>query len=338
MISAGCALVGDIGGTNARFGLKEPGSVQPRAIEILSCGDYATLDDAIERYLKKVGVGSVREACLAVASPVHGTAVKMTNSSWQFDTENVRRKFGWTGFKVINDFTAMALGILHVVEENLVHVCGGPGEGCRPRLVIGPGTGLGVSGLVPVKNGWIPLVTEGGHVDFAPADDTEMAILKILKARFGRVSVERILCGEGLLNLYRAHAGIQGVVAQLPTPEAITTAAMALNDSLARHTLNHFCELLGRVAGNAVLTLGSTGGVYLCGGILPGIQDFLLASPFQQGFEDKGRMRPLLESTPVYLVTEPCTGLLGAAEALDNPEVQGFGKTHYAITGMTQRQ
>ncbi len=321
MSAANYSLVGDIGGTNARFALVEQGDVQPRAIEALPCRDYANLDDAIEHYLKKVGVGEVLEACLAVASPVRGTAVNMTNNRWHFDTENVRRQFGWTAFKVINDFTAMALGIPHVMEKNLVHVCGGPGDHRRPRLVMGPGTGLGLSGLVPVRNGWVPLVTEGGHVDFAPVNDSEVAILRILKARFGRVSVERILCGQGLLNLYQAHCEIRCVAALLNTPEAITKAALEQNDLLASHILNHFCELLGRTAGNAVLTLGSTGGVYLCGGMLPRFLDFFLESPFRNGFEDKGRMRPLLESTPVYVVTEPYAGLLGAAEALRNREV-----------------
>jgi glucokinase len=159
-------------------------------------------------------------------------------------------------------------------------------------------------------------VSEGGHVDFAPIDETDMAVLRILQARCGRVSVERILSGQGLLNLYRAHAEIRGVAAPLDAPEKITSAALAGSDPLARLTLGHFCQILGRVAGDAVLTLGATGGVYLCGGILPRIVDFLLASAFRQSFEDKGRMRPLLEETPVYLVTGAFTGLSGAAEAL----------------------
>ncbi|WP_417514208.1 glucokinase [Marinobacter sp.] len=315
------SLVGDIGGTNARFALVEQGSVELRAIETLACDDYASLDDALTYYLEKSGVDGVSEACLAVASPVRGASVQMTNNHWRFDIDEIRRHFGWQTFKVINDFTAMALGVLHVPEESLVHVCGGPGDSRRPRLVMGPGTGLGVSALVPVRSGWTALTTEGGHVDFAPRDDTETAILRVLQARFGRVSVERILCGQGLLNLYQAHAGIRGVAAPLDAPEKITAAALEQNDPLARHTLQHFCELLGRTAGDAVLTLGSSGGVYLCGGILPRIIDFFLASRFQQGFEDKGRMRPILEFTPVYVVTEPYAGLLGAAEALGNPEL-----------------
>ncbi|PXX90902.1 glucokinase [Marinobacter vulgaris] len=315
------SLVGDIGGTNARFALVRSGKIVPEAVEILACSQYDNLDSAIVDYLQRAGIGGVQDVCLAVASPVSGTRVRMTNNHWHFDSEEVRRQFGWGAFKVINDFTAMALGVPHVAAENLVHVCGGPGDARRPRLVIGPGTGLGVSGLVPLKNGWIPLTTEGGHVDFAPTDDTEMAVLRILKARFGRVSVERILCGQGLLNLYQAHAEIQHVAAPLDAPEKITAAALDNSDALARQTLRHFCEILGRVAGNGVLTLGGTGGVYLCGGILPRLIDFFLKSSFQRGFEDKGRMRPLLESTPVYVVMESYTGLLGAAEALTNPEV-----------------
>jgi len=315
------SLVGDIGGTNARFALVAQGDVRPREIEVLACRDYENLDCAVVDYLQRVGVEEVGQACLAVASPVRGTQVRMTNNHWRFDTEEVRRQFAWSAFKVINDFTAMALGVPHVPEANLVHVCGGPGDPRRPRLVMGPGTGLGVSGLVPIRNGWVPLMTEGGHVDYAPTDDLEMQVLQILRARFGRVSVERILCGQGLLNLYQALAEIRDLPAPLDAPEKITAAAVANEDPLARESLRHFCEILGRTAGNGVLTLGSLGGVYLCGGILPRILDFFLESPFRSGFEDKGRMRPLLESTPVYVVTEPYTGLLGAAEALGNPEV-----------------
>lgn len=321
MTTLNYSLVGDIGGTNARFALVRSGDVTPEAVEVLACSQYDNLDTAIADYLQRSGVGEVLDVCLAVASPVSGTRVRMTNNHWRFDSEEVRRQFGWSKLKVINDFTAMALGIPHVTSGKLIHVCGGPGDARRPRLVIGPGTGLGVSGLVPLQNGWVPLMTEGGHVDFAPTDDTEMDILRILKARFGRVSVERILCGQGLLNLYQAHAEIQEVAAPLDAPEKITAAALEQSDTLARQTLRHFCEILGRVAGNGVLTLGGTGGVYLCGGILPCFVEFFLESPFQKGFEDKGRMRPLLEATPVYIVTEGYAGLLGAAEALTNPEV-----------------
>ncbi len=315
------ALVGDIGGTNARLGLVRNGERRPQAIRIMPCAGYSNLDAAVTDYLDSCGVKAVRDVCLAVASPVNGARVRMTNNHWQFDRAQTRANFGWRTFKVINDFTAMALGVPHVPEGQLIHVCGGPGDPGRPRLVIGPGTGLGVSGLVRIRQGWVPLMTEGGHVDFAPQDDREMAILTVLQAQFGRVSVERILCGQGLLNLYQAHARLDGVSASFNAPEQITGAAVNATDALATRTLAHFCDILGRVAGNAALTLGSLGGVYLCGGVLPRFMDFFLASTFQSAFENKGRMRSLMEFIPVHIVTEPYTGLLGAAEALANPEV-----------------
>ncbi len=316
------SLVGDIGGTNARLAMVPAGSMVLERIEVLPCRDYDNLDSALRAYLARAGVGQVISACLAVASPILEGEVRMTNSPWCFSIARLQEEFRWQRFKVVNDFTAMALGIPHVPEAQLVPICGGPGDPRRPRLVIGPGTGLGVSGLVPLREGWAPLVTEGGHVDFAPVDEGESAILRILQARFGRVSVERILCGEGLLNLYRAHAELSGLAAPLDQPGKITEAALADSDELARTTLRHFCQILGRVAGNAALTLGSLGGVYICGGMVPRFIDFFRHSPFQAGFEDKGRMRPLMEATPVFVVTEPYTGLLGAAEALVNPQVR----------------
>ena len=311
-----CRLAGDIGGTNARFALVPPDSVQLQQVKSLRCRDYRHPEDAVRDYLGMVGAGPVTAACFAVAGPVSGSHIRVTNSHWQFDTEELCQKLGWQSLRVINDFTAMALGIPHVSRQQMVHVCGGPGDERQPCLVMGPGTGLGVSGLIPSGSGWRALVTEGGHVDFAPVDDTDIAVMQILKARFGLVSVERILSGQGLLNLYQAHARLKGVAAELETPEAITAAALEQGDSLPGLVLNHFCEILGRTAGNAVLTQGSTGGVYLCGGILPRILSFFLDSRFPEGFTDKGRMGSLLEKVPVYVVTDTRTGLLGAANAL----------------------
>lgn len=321
MSTTGASLVADIGGTHARFALVDEGGVQLRAIEVLPCQHYDHPEQAVADYLRRVGVDSVGQACLAVACPVRGSRVKMTNSPWFFCPGQLREQFGWSACKLINDFSAMALGILHVPESSLVHVCGGPGDSASPRLVMGPGTGLGVGGLVPTRKGWVPLTTEGGHVDYAPATELETEVHRILRERFGRVSVERILSGPGLVNLYRAHGEVQEMSVHFSTPEEITSAALNGVDTLALDALQHFCEILGRTAGNAVLTQGSYGGVYLCGGILPGMLDFLLNSRFRDGFEDKGRMRSLMELTPVCVVTDPYTGLRGAAEALRNDEV-----------------
>lgn len=314
-------LVGDIGGTNARFALVEPGSDQLQSIAVLPCADFDNLDGAVNAYLEQVGVVDVRRACMAFACPVHGETIRMTNNPWVFRKTEMREALGLDLFKTVNDFTAMALGVPHVSAEHLHAVGGGESDQRRARLVIGPGTGLGVSGLVPTRYNWVPLATEGGHVDFAPTDDLEMAVQQALRIRFGRVSVERILSGQGLLNLYQALAEIRQAPVRLQSPEAVSKAALDQLDPLAREALKLFCEILGRVAGNAALTLGSLGGVYLCGGIIPRFLDYFRDSPFRAAFEEKGRMKPLMESIPVFVVTEPYTGLLGAAEALNNDEV-----------------
>lgn len=158
--------------------------------------------------------------------------------------------------------------------------------------------------------------TEGGHADFAPTDDTDIKVLQRLREYYGRVSLERVLSGQGLVDLYRVHAELTGTGLAPESPAAITAAATAGRDELAARVLDHFCRLLGQVAGNVVLTLGGFGGVYLCGGMLPRFADFLLRSSFSRGFRNKGRMRVLLEQTPVWLVTDPFTGLRGAAQAL----------------------
>ncbi|MFC6673023.1 glucokinase [Marinobacterium aestuariivivens] len=312
------ALVGDIGGTNARLALVRPGSVELESIRTLACADYANLDEACLAYLAEVGVAAVDRACLAFACPVQGEQIRMTNNHWAFSRTEMQQRLGLEQFRLLNDFTAMALGMLHVRDDELVAVGGGESLAGSPRLVIGPGTGLGVSALVPAGSDWVPLSTEGGHVSFAPTDEVEVAVWRQLREQFGRVSVERILCGQGLVNLYRALAGYRALPAQFSEPAEITTAGLA-GDALARETLSRFCRILGEQAGDAVLTIGARGGVYLCGGILPRIRDFFLASAFREGFEAKGRFVDYLRSVPVWLCTADYPGLLGAAAGLDNP-------------------
>lgn len=319
MITKALALVGDIGGTHARFALVEKGSVTLRDTRILKCSDYAGPQAAVADYLAGVSA-RVTETCFAIAAPVVGHTVAMTNNHWRFDAGELQTCFGWRRLRLVNDYTAMALGVVHVPEHKLVPVGGITDRQPGPLLIMGPGTGLGMSALIPSHSGWVPLATEGGHVDFAPADETESQILNHLRAQFGRVSVERLLCGEGVLNIYRALATIKAMPATLPTPEQVTAAAVNGSSDLARQTLQRFCKILGQVAGNAALTLGSFGGVYLCGGILPAILPFFLASGFRDEFENKGRMRPLLAATPVWVVQDPLTGLYGAAAALDQVE------------------
>ncbi|EPC01190.1 glucokinase [Litchfieldella anticariensis FP35 = DSM 16096] len=317
------ALIGDIGGTNARFALVTPDTFEPHDILSLSCADYPTLVDAVRDYLARVGHGgknAPREACLAFACPVHDDQVRMTNNAWVFSKRDVQTKLDLTLFKVINDFTAQALGVPHVAAQDLVPVGEGQAaDGCA-RLVIGPGTGLGVAGIFPGQHAWVPLPTEGGHVTFAPIDEREQNLLRYFRSRYGRVSVERILCGQGLLDLYCAHASLKGANPRYATPAEVTTAANE-GDAVAVDTVLRFLKILGDVCGDAALTMGARGGVYLCGGILPRLLDWLPRSRFRDAFADKGRMSAYNAGIPTWVVTAPWAGLLGAAEALHNEEV-----------------
>ncbi|GAB2803027.1 glucokinase [Halomonas shantousis] len=314
------ALIGDIGGTNARFALVTPGEHEPHDIQTLPCAAYAGLEEAIRAYLDQVGAVAPREACLAFACPVHDDTVKMTNNDWCFSKREVKTSLGLDLFKVINDFTAQALGVPHVAADELVAIGGGEAEAERTRLIMGPGTGLGVAGLFPGQRAWIPLPTEGGHITFAPTDEHELSLLGYFRHRYGRVSVERLLCGQGLLDLYMAYASLRGVHPRYNTPAEVTGAARA-SDPLARETVMRFLKILGDVTGDAALMLGARGGVYLCGGILPRMLEWLPRSRFREAFADKGRMGAFNTGIPTWVVTAAWTGLLGAAEALHNEEV-----------------
>ncbi|OAZ99528.1 glucokinase [Halomonas sp. G11] len=317
------ALIGDIGGTNARLALVTPGDITPHDIINLPCADYPGVIEAIQDYLTRVGAAgdnAPREACLAFACPVHAERVKMTNNHWDFRKSEVRETLNLSLFKVINDFTAQALGVPHVTADDLVAVQAGDGQAHSTRLVIGPGTGLGVAGVFPGQHAWIPLPTEGGHVTFAPTDDTERALLDVFLQHHKRVSVERILCGQGLLELYQAHCALDDQAPRCTSPAEVTQAANQ-GDPIATATLLRFLKILGDVCGDATLTMGARGGVYLCGGILPRLLDWLPKSQLRDGFVNKGRMGAYNADIPVWVVTHPWTGLLGAAEALHNEEV-----------------
>lgn len=314
------ALVGDIGGTNARFALVQSGSTQLQQVRVLACADYSNLDSAVVAYLAQVGE-QVEEACLAFACPVHADWIQMTNNHWCFSKAEMQSKLQLRTFKVLNDFTAMALGMPQVDASGLLQVGGGEGMAGRPRLVIGPGTGLGVSALVPSALGWIPLAAEGGHVSWPITSEWELQLWQHLKSLHSRISAERLLSGAGLLLLYQAYAVLRQQPCHLDSPAKVTEAALAATDPLAVEVLEHFCRVLGEVAGNAALTIGTLGGVYICGGIVPRFPEFFAKSGFRQAFEAKGRMQSYMEAMPVWLVNAEYPGLLGAAAGLANQAV-----------------
>jgi len=256
----------------------------------------------------------VTEAAIAVAAPVRGDQVNMTNRGWHFSVEALRVELGLERIHVINDFTAIALALPYIDASQRVVIGGGTALPNAALAVLGPGTGLGVSALIPCGNGWAAVTGEGGHVTLPASNELEARLIERARARFGHVSAERLVSGPGLLNLYEALGAELGAPAIARTPQEVSARAGS-GDALARRALDIFFALLGTVAADAALTFGALGGVYLAGGILPGHRDALLASSFRTRFESKGRYLDYLRAIPTYLVTASQPGLIGLQHA-----------------------
>lgn len=310
-------LVADIGGTNARFALETAPMSFERA-EVLPCADYNTIVDAAKEFLKRCGQPEISHAAFAIANPIVGDWVQMTNHHWAFSIETTRQALHLDTLLLLNDFTAQALAITQTADEDLVQVGGLQPVENAPKAVIGPGTGLGVSGLIPSPAGYVALAGEGGHTSFPPFDDSEVMVWQYAKKKFGHVSAERFLSGAGLVLIYDALAEREGVKRQKLTPAEISERALSGTSPLCRLTLDIFCAMLGTVASNLALTLGARGGVYLCGGIIPRFIDYFKHSPFRNRFESKGRFDAYLAAIPVYVVLSKYPGITGAAVALEN--------------------
>lgn len=307
------ALIADMGGTNVRFALvDESGAVGPDMV--LQCADFAGPDDAAKAFLAARGDAKPRRGAFAVASPVTGDMIEMTNSAWRFSVHHVQRQLGLSDLKVVNDFTATALSMPHMGANHLMKLGGAEPVAGAPIAVLGPGTGLGVSGLVADSSGrWIALATEGGHVTMAATDDFEAQVLAQLRRRFGHVSAERVLSGPGLLNLYEAVAAVQGLPASYSTAEAVSSHGLDGSCTICRQALSLFFAMLGIVAGNLALSLGARGGVYVAGGILPRMAQAFFASEFRRRFEAKGRFAGYLAAIPTWLVIHPEPAFAGLA-------------------------
>ncbi|MBH5328067.1 glucokinase [Eikenella sp. S3360] len=309
-------LVADIGGTNARFAL-ETAPLQIEEVRILPCNDYHTLADAVRAYLAQVGLPEIRHCAIAIANPVVGDWVQMTNHHWAFSIETTRQALRFDTLLVLNDFTAQALALPHLAASELVQVGGGAALPDMPVAVLGPGTGLGVSGLIPHAAGrFAALAGEGGHVSFSPFDDTEVFLWQYAKRKFGHVSAERFLCGAGLSLIHEGLAAREQISRPKLSAADITERALSGHSPLCRLALDIFCAMLGTVASNLALTLGARGGVYLCGGIVPRFIDYFHSSPFRSRFENKGRFDAYLAAIPVFVVLNKYPGLPGAAVAL----------------------
>src|SRR3954471_13332640 len=313
-------LVGDIGGTNARFGLIAPGGALLR-MNTYASDDFTTIDDAIRTFLDTTGdLPRPLLGALSIAAAITGDQIRMTNHPWNFSVTGLRDRLGFERLVAINDFTAVAMAVPLLAEADRMPVGGGaPHPGCAIG-VIGPGSGLGASGLVPMgpetSPEWVALSGEGGHATMAPATQRESAILDLMRGRFDHVSAERCLSGPGLVNLYNGLAALDGVPAAPYTPAQITDPEIGAQDRLCHEATEMFCAMLGTVSGNLALTLGAQGGVYIAGGIVPRLGSRLAESAFRERLEAKGRMRPYLASIPTYVITHPLPAFLGCAAEL----------------------
>ena len=310
----GAILIADIGGTNARFALVGETPRDLRGIEVLTCADFEDIEDAIGRYLEGQGVDRVVEACLAVAGPVHEDHVELPNSHWDFSRSRLRAHLE-APLTILNDFTAQALAI-DVLDADEILWFGEP----RPRAggirtIIGPGTGLGVA--IQAPSGEV-IPSEGGHMGFAPTDDHEIELLRKLISRYRRVSVERLVSGPGLENLFWANQHLEPGRGDLPAPnrsaKEIVSLAQAGSPS-ALKAIEDFFDVLGAFAGDMALASWSTGGVYLSGGMMHRLRPFLDPERFRARFEHKGRFTRFCETVAVGWIQAEHPGLLGCAAA-----------------------
>jgi glucokinase len=310
-------LVGDIGATNARFALAErSGTLTPP--RVLPTEDYATLADAIAAYLTDEKPSTPPDrAVLAVASPIGGDQIAMTNHPWTISNEALRQQLGLQRLQIINDFVACALAIPHLGIEQKRKIGAGDCVSAHPIGVLGPGTGFGVSALVPAGSELLALESEGGHVTMAAENAREAAVLGIMRRRYDHVSAERVLSGPGLVNLYNALCELAGAPAASFTSAQITDPRIGEDDVQAGEATAMFCAMLGSVAGNLALTLGARGGIYVAGGIVPRLGDYFERSEFRARFEAKGRFASYLARIPTYVVVHPFPALFGAASLLD---------------------
>lgn len=313
-------LLADVGGTNARFGWQREGGASIERVRTFPCDAYPDIESAIGAYLDEGGLGRPVCAAIAIATAVTDDRVCMTNHSWSFSIREVRERLGLQHLCVLNDFTALALGVPTLDSDAVMRVGGGT-DACRgPIGVMGPGTGLGVSGLLPLgqEGAYLPIAGEGGHATLAAESEVEFMVLSALRERYGHVSAERVLSGQGLVDLHNVLARLACSDVRVRVPGELVERWHAGGDGLAEQCVSMFCAFLGSVAGNLALILGARGGVYVGGGIVPRLGERFAGTPFRARFEAKGRFGGYLASIPTWVVVASTSpALAGAGRALD---------------------
>ena len=308
----GFALVGDVGGTNARLSLVNLADGSLSNTKIYSSVDNESLEKVVVKYREETGA-KFDSACIAIACPLNGDYIKMTNNPWEFSISQMKSNLGLKDLVFINDFTAMSMATIAIDKKDMDKIGGGDADPNAAKAIYGAGTGLGVGYLIKVGSKWVPISSEGGHVDIAPTNDRQDAIVKNLRTKFDHVSGERLLSGQGLVNVYKAVAEINGHEVKDVEPKDVTGGSFKENPCPdCVETMEVFCELMGSFGGNLAVNVLAKGGVYIAGGIVPRFADYFKKSAFRANFDAKGRYKEIVEKIPVYLIECSDAGLLGA--------------------------
>ena len=315
------ALVGDIGGTNARFALVADAAAPQQMFRPVATADFPDIEAAVEAAVFARTALRPRSAVIDLAGPITGDAVKITNAHWVIRPVEAIRRLGLDEMILLNDFEALSLALTALQPDDLALIGGPAGGSAGAKVVLGPGTGLGVGALLEVGGLWAPVPGEGGHVEFGPAEADEFALWPHIEPEHGtRIEAETLLCGRGLVRLYRALSAAEGIPADLSTPAEITDRALARSDVAAVRTVTLMCRMLGRLAGDMALTFMARGGVYIGGGISPRILPFLREGSFRRAFEAKAPHHALMATIPTWVITRDNPALPGLAAFARTPE------------------
>ena len=318
MTQATQTLVADVGGTHTRCGAYEPGSAVGN-VTTFANQDFSDLAECVDHYCTEADIRP-KAAALGVAAPVLDDNIQFSNSNWGFSQTELQRRLALERLEVINDFTALAHALPGLSDGDVAQIGPGSAKADSPKGVLGPGTGLGVSGLVRSGLGWTAITGEGGHVDLAATTPEESEVVSILTKTFGHCSAERVLSGSGLVNLYHAKEQLLGKPTSSIEPWEITAGALERDDQCVA-VMKLFFAFLGSAAGNLALILGAHGGVYIGGGIAPKCLDLVADSPLREKFEAKGRFRGYLQRIPTYIITSKTPALTGLQRYLN--QLQG---------------
>jgi glucokinase len=311
------SLVGDIGGTNSRFGLVGQGSMSVQHMEALRNDNFPSLEAAIQQYLKNRGVNSLSAVAIAVAAPVDGERITLTNRDWTFTIESLRTAANAMRLRLLNDYEALALALPHLEGDDVVQIGGEASSKPMVKIVLGPGTGLGMAALAPLKHGgWMALPCEVGHITLPIETREEFDWRDRMRAPGQIFTTEEAVSGGGLFLMYKAIAPH----GKLANPEAVIQAALAGADDDAMKTLDQFILWLARISGDAAMTLQARGGVYLAGGIAPSIVDKLKTGAFRSVFEEKGKLAYVMRPIPVYVIIDRFPAFKGCAAALNQKD------------------